>query len=95
MQPCLSPLVTLLQKENPFYWGDEQQSSFKALKSSLIQAPILIFPDFSKTFYLYTDASDTALGSILAHLDENGVDHPIAYYSKVFSKAEKNYSVTK
>ena len=54
----------------------------------------LIFPDHSKTFLLFTDAGDYAMGAILAQLDENGVDQPIAYYSKTFSSAKKNYSVT-
>ena len=64
------------------------------LKDTLVKAPILIFPDFNKTFYLYTDASNIALGSILSQLDAQGLDHPITYYSRIFSKAERNYSVS-
>ena len=60
----------------------------------LSSAPILVYPDYNKTFYLYTDASDLALGVILAQLNSSGLDHPIAYYSKIFTKAEKNYSVS-
>jgi hypothetical protein len=88
------PLVKLLRKDLPFEWTKEQFRSFELLKHSLSHSPILIFPNFNKVFYLYTDASDIALGAILAQLDENNFDHPIAYYSKTFSKAERNYSVS-
>ena len=88
------PLVKLLQKDLKFNWTSEQQTSFQMLKDALVKAPILVFPDFNKTFYLYTNASDIALGSILSQLDEQSLDHPIAYYSRTFSKAERNYSVS-
>ena len=43
---------------------------------------------------LFTDASNIAVGAILAQLDDNGVDHPVAYTSRILNKHEKNYSVT-
>ena len=87
------PLVQLLRGV-PFDWGPEQQASFESLKATLKAAPILVYPDFDKEFVLYTDASNLAIGAILAQLDENGVDHPIAYASRVLNKHERNYSVT-
>ena len=83
-----------MRKDTPFSWTVSQDNSFNQLKNVLTTAPILIFPDFSKTFYLYTDASDIALGAILAQLDSHGINHPISFYSKSFSRAERNYSVT-
>ncbi len=88
------PLVRLLTKDTPFYWGEEQESLFRALIEALATSPCLVHPDFDKPFILFTNASDVAIGAILAQHDENKVDHPIAYYSKTLSKAERNYSVT-
>lgn len=88
------PLVYLLHKDVPFSWEDEQEASFVALCAALASSPVLIHPDFKKPFLLFTDASDVAIGAILSQCDEDGVDHPIAYYSKTLSKAERNYSVT-
>ena len=56
---------------------------------------MLVHPDFDQPFILFTDASDVAIGAILLQRDENKVNHPIAYYSKTLSRAERNYSVTK
>ena len=88
------PLVRLLTKDTPFVWGEEQESAFRALTEALATSPVLVHPDFDKPFILFTDASDVAVGAILAQHDDNKVDHPIAYYSKTLSKAERNYSVT-
>ena len=38
------------------------------------------------------DASDVDAGSVLLQEDDNGVDHPVFYYSKKFNKHQRNYS---
>jgi hypothetical protein len=45
------PLTKLLKSESTKAWGDEQTKAFEYLKDMLTKAPILRFPDFSKTFY--------------------------------------------
>lgn len=89
------PLVRLLTKNTPFYWGEEQESSFRALIKALATLPLLVRLNFDKPFIMFTNVSDVAIGAILAQHEENKVDHPIAYYSITLSKAERNYSVTK
>ena len=84
------PLVYLLHKDVPFHWGEEQDTAFWALFSALATSPVLIHPNFDKPFILFTDASDVAVGAILSQRDKNQVDHPIAYYSKTLSQAERN-----
>ena len=37
------------------------------------------------------DASDVAAGGVLLQEDDNGVDHPVCYFSKKFNR-QKNYS---
>ena len=39
-------------------------------------------PDFEKQFILQTDASDRGVGAVLSQLDDKGMDHPVAYYSR-------------
>ena len=74
-----SPLTDLTKKNKPnqIIWSDEQQRAFDKLKSLLIQEPILRMPDFSKTFYLQTDASEVGAGSVLLQIFQN-VKCPIA-----------------
>ena len=59
----------------------------------LIQAPILSYPDFTKPFIIYTDASGTELGAVLSQVKE-GKECVISYASRSLNSAEKNYTVT-
>jgi hypothetical protein len=49
----------------------------------------LFYQDFSKTFNLYTDASDHQLGAIIMQ-DKK----PIAFYSRKPNIAQKRYTTT-
>ena len=46
-------------------WSTHCEQAFRDLKQSLISAPILTLPDFSKQFVLDTDASDFVIGGVL------------------------------
>lgn len=86
------PLYSLIRKDTEFIWNNKCDESFNELKRRLLCTPILSHPDFSKKFTLTTDASDVAIGAVLSqqHPNKAGV---IAYYSRVLSPAERNYSV--
>lgn len=88
-----APLNKLMRKDTPFEWRREQQEAFDALKNALISAPVLRSPVFGGHFYLYTDASGTGMGGALYQEFEDG-NHPIAYWSRCYAPAEKNYMVT-
>jgi len=90
------PLCRLLKKNQKFIWTNEQDTSFSILKESLIKAPILKFPDFSRPFIIRTDASCQGLGGVLLQKgeEENGVEHPVHYISRTLKKAERNYGIT-
>ena len=65
------------------------------LKEKIVTAPILVFLDWKKIFYVHVDASSIALGIILAQLGEGGIDHLIAFASRKLSLVERNYTTTK
>ncbi|CAC5384529.1 unnamed protein product [Mytilus coruscus] len=77
------------------------QTVDKSIKSKIgiiepnpaLVAPILAFPDFSKDFILYTDASQIAIGYILGQKDHKGREQVIAYGGRSLRGAEKNYCI--
>lgn len=89
-----APLIKLLKKNAVFQWETEQQEAFDKLKQALVTALILAHPRFDKKFILQTDGSGIRIGAVLSQLDENGIEHPVAYASKSLGKSEKNYGIT-
>ena len=70
------PLTQLLKKGN-FSWFFVVQESFEHLKHALSSAPVLALPDFSKTFFIKTDASQNGIGDVLMQQGR-----PLAFLSK-------------
>ena len=89
------PLHRLTEKNTPFAWSHQCQEAFSKLRKCLVSAPILAYPNFSKPFILDTDASDTGIGSVLSQIQEDGKECVIAYGSRVLTKPERRYSVTR
>ena len=88
------PLYRLTERGREFIWTTECEAAFLKLKSRLVSAPILAFPDFTKMFILDTDASQSGVGAVLSQLHD-GQERVVAYASRVLSKAERQYSVTR
>jgi len=86
------PLTGLLSKNVKYIWTGDCDNGFKKIKAILISEPVLIAPDFQKQFKLAVDASDIGCGAVLMQESDDGIDHPISYFSKKFDKHQKNYS---
>lgn len=87
------PLSDLTKKKSAFAWGKQQQQAFETLKRCLMSAPVLQQNDPGKPYVIRTDASQYALGAVLAQ-GEGPEEHPLEYASRLLTKAEKNYSTT-
>ena len=59
------PLTDLTKDRVKFIWDDRCQNAFDKLKRELAKEVILAYPDPSKPYKLYTDASDLAIGACL------------------------------
>ena len=75
-----------------FIWTEECEKSFQKLKECLTSAPILKSPDWNVIFHVHIDASNFAIGAILAQPGEKNMDFPISYASRQLNSAEQNYT---
>ena len=87
-----APLTALTSPSKPFVWSHECQRSFESLKGILCCTPVLSAPDFSLPFKLEVDASAVGAGAVLLQEDEQGINHPVSYFSRKFNKQQLNYS---
>ncbi|KAF8756214.1 hypothetical protein RHS01_04740 [Rhizoctonia solani] len=85
------PLHNLVKKDTPWKWDTKEQEAFQGLKDAITNAPVLCHADPSKPYFLETDASGAALGSILSQQQEDGRLHPLGFLSESFKGAEQNY----
>ena len=89
------PLHSLTKKSapNPFALPSDTIHAFQTLKSAFISAPILLHFNPSSPSWIIIDASDFAISGILLQLGDNGILHPVAFFSRKLSPAEINYEV--
>ena len=59
------PLTDLTKKGMAWQWGPHQRHAFKAMKDAYCRAPILIFPDPTLEYTIFTDASGMGAGGAL------------------------------
>ena len=85
------PLTNLTRKEYQKLWC-ECDKAFNALENMLASTRVLSSIDFEKTFILQTDASNYGVGAVLSQTDADGLEQPIAYFSRKPLDREQKYS---
>jgi hypothetical protein len=76
-------------KKKPWLWDPIHQQAFDKVKAAIAKETVLAYPDFSKPFEIYTDASSMQLGAVITQDNK-----PIAFFSRKLSKTQQKYSVT-
>ena len=93
------PLTNLTKLDVPYEWTNRCQEAFEFLKQMLLKEPILKYPDPSKPYTLFTDASKFAWACVLTQEYEHEFDgkkrkilHPITYMSGLFKGSQINWA---
>jgi hypothetical protein len=77
-------------KKVPWHWNEVHQRVFNHVKAAIAKDVVLAYPDYSKVFEIYIDASSKQLGAVISQ--DNRL---IAFLSWKLSNAQCKYSVTK
>jgi len=88
-----APLTKLTKKDTPFAWDKTCTEAFKDLKNAFTSAPILQHFDPDKPSTVECDSSDYVNAGCLSQPDENGVLHPVAFFSRRLIPTECNYDI--
>ena len=87
------PLCRLLEKDTKFNFDDSCKAAFEEIKSRLVQAPIMVAPEWDQGFEVMCDASNFTMGAVLGQRKEK-IFKAIYYASRTFNEAQENYSTT-
>jgi hypothetical protein len=85
------PLSNLTRKRIPFVWTQVEENAYLEIKNTLLNAPILAYPDFDKNFIITTDASNIGCGAMISQM-HGPIERAISFASKSFTKGEANKS---
>ena len=89
------PLQQATGKKHCFKWTEECAQGFNHLKDCLTLPPILAMPDWAKPFILNTNAYEVGIGAVSSQCDPDGSELVIAYASRLLTRIERNYCVTR
>jgi hypothetical protein len=73
-----------------WHWDEVHQRAFDLVKATIAKDVVLAYPDYSKVFEIYTDASSKQLGAAITQDNK-----PIVFFSWKLSDTQRKYSVTK
>jgi hypothetical protein len=85
----LKPLTdqSSLKKKAPIKWTDEMQKVFNKMRLRMAANALAAYPNHSKWFNVYTDASGFQLGACII---QDG--RPVAYFLRKQTKSQQNYT---
>ena len=85
------PLTLLTHHKAKFEWTPAHHTTFMMLKEAIIQPPILYYPDPSRRYIVYMDASCDSHGAQLSQ-EHDGAKFLIAFLSHTFTETQRKWS---
>jgi len=79
----------LKTKKVPWHWDEVHQKAFNDVKAIIARDVALAYPDYSKEFEIYTDASSRQMGAVITQKNR-----PIEFFSRKLSTTQQKYSGT-
>ena len=58
-------ITNMLKKGHEIKWTAEAKKSFKEIKQAISEAPMLLSPDFTKYFLIFSYASEHTIATVL------------------------------
>ena len=86
-------ITNMLRKENEIKWNQEAINSFFNIKKALIEAHVLISPDCTKDFHIFSFASEHTVAGVLLQKNSEHLEQPIVFYRKILRDATLKYDI--
>jgi hypothetical protein len=86
-------ITNMLKKDAKIKWTPESHSSFDRIKKALIEAPILISPNYFKEFLIFSFSSEDTIATVLLQRNDEGYEKTIYFFSKTLREEELKYDI--
>jgi ribonuclease HI len=86
-------ITAMLRKGNEIKWNVESHNYFDQINKSLNEAPVLINPDYSKYFLIFSFASFDTIAVVLFQKNVEGLEQPISFFSRALRDVELKYDI--
>jgi len=75
-------------KKAPWHWDEIHQQAFNLVKTTIARDAVLAYPDYSEKFEIYTDASNSQIGSVTTQKNR-----PLAFFSRKLSDTQNSKAI--
>jgi hypothetical protein len=86
-------MSALLKKDIKFKWDDKYLQYFEDIKNAISQALVLISPDYSRDFMIFSFASQDTITCVLLQKDTDDCESTIEFMRKFLRDSKLNYSI--
>jgi hypothetical protein len=86
-------IITMLRKGNEVKWIIEAREYFDQIKKALNEAPMLINPNYSKEFLIFSFSSFGTLAVVLLQKNTEGLEQPISFFNRALRDAKMRYDI--
>lgn len=86
-------LTVVTRKGVKFKWSEEDQQAFETLRKAFVTTPVVAHFDWTKKMVVEINVWNCVSVGVLSQQGDNGVLHPVTFYSKKHFTAESNYKI--
>jgi hypothetical protein len=86
-------ITSMLMKGNEVKRTIEARNSFDQIKKALTKEPVLIIPNYSKEFMIFSFPSFDTLVVVLLQKNTEGLEKPISFFNRALRDAKIRYDI--
>lgn len=83
----------MLKKGSDIRWAEESRYPFERIKTTIMEALVLIHADYTKDFIISPFSSEHTIATILLQKNEQGYRKTIAFFSNALQHVEIKYNI--
>ena len=75
-------ITNMLKKDHEIKWTTDARRYFKEIKQAITEAPVLVSPDFSRYFLIFSYAFNHAIAGVLLQKMVRMLNNPYPFLEK-------------